>query len=87
MPLCSSTRSISSGTPSSCDADISDWISVRNEATAFAGAVPTPAASVRLIASHSDISASSANDISFASVESPMPRRGRLAMRRSETAS
>ena len=60
---------------------------MRNDATAFAGAVPTPAASVRSIASQSDISASSANDISFASVESPIPRRGRFAMRSSDTAS
>ena len=62
-------------------------MTVRNEATALAGAVPTPAAAVRSIASQSDISASSANDISFASVVSPMPRRGRFAIRMSETAS
>ena len=84
-PDCSSTRSISSGTSSSCAADMSDWITLRNDATAFAGAVPTPAASVRSIASQSDISASSANDISFASVESPIPRRGRFAIRSSDT--
>ncbi len=60
---------------------------MRNEATAFAGPVPTPAGSQRSIASQSDISAWSANVISFASVESPIPRRGRFAIRSSEMTS
>ena len=66
---------------------MSDSIVPRNAFSAFCGAAPTPAFSASAVASQSEISRWSAHVWSRARVESPMPRRGRLAMRRSETAS
>ena len=64
-----------------------DSMIVRNARTAFCGAAPTPASSVNSVASQSEIPCASAYAWRRASVESPIPRRGRFAMRWSETAS
>ena len=55
--------------------------------TFLSGAAPTPASSARASACHSQIPCASANVTSRAIDESPMPRRGRFAMRISDTAS
>ena len=87
VPLRSSTRSSSCGTESSCAADIRVSIITRNELTALAGAAPTPASSGLASASQRAMPMVSAWARSLASDVSPMPRRGRFAMRESEIAS
>ena len=56
-----STSSISSGTSSSCAADMSDSIVPRNAFSAFCGAAPTPAFAASAVASQSEISRWSAH--------------------------
>jgi hypothetical protein len=66
---------------------MSESMSVRNAAIAFSGAAPIPASSGRPIASQSEMPCASAKVCRRASDASPIPRRGRFAIRASETAS
>ncbi len=60
---------------------------MRNACTALSGAAPTPASSGNSVASQSEIPCASAYVWRRAIDVSPIPRRGRFAIRISETAS
>jgi hypothetical protein len=66
---------------------MSDCMSVWNRCTDLSGAAPTPASSAWPSASKSEMPWASAKAWMRAIDASPIPRRGRLAMRPSETPS
>ena len=86
-PLRSSTASTICATDASVAVAISVSITLRKPCTARADAVATPASSTRPVASHSEMPCPSANVTMRAIDVSPMPRRGRFAIRISDTAS
>ena len=75
------------GTESSWDCAMRDSMSVRSFVTDLSGAAPQPASSPRPSASQRLRFCASAKVWRRASVVSPIPRRGRFAIRSSETAS